>query len=190
MESQHCEEAFVKNSYSNIIQITPACTSNKHLGLLSFNNNVHNCSLGKTGITALKAEGDGATPIGNFKILYGFYRSDRIQLPATLIPMIPITKTMGWCDDAQNASYNQLVTLPNRFSHEKLMRDDRLYDVCLVLDYNIPRNISYLGRNKGSAIFLHITRKQNAPTQGCIAVEPKLMMRLLPSLSSNTIIKI
>lgn len=180
----------MKNSYSKIIQIRPAFTTSKHLGLLSFNNIVHHCSLGKTGITAFKNESDGATPIGNFNILYGFYRNDRIKLPTTGLAMIPITKNMGWCDAPHNANYNQSITLPNRFSHELLMRDDRLYDICLVLDYNIPNSKSYVGKNKGSAIFFHQTSKKNAPTKGCVAIKPELMLQLLPKLNSKTIVKI
>lgn len=181
-------------SYLNIIKInaapTPAQNVEKHLGLLNIQGQTHNCSLGKTGISTLKREGDCATPIGRFKILYGYYRSDRIKLPATGLSMISINNNLGWCDDPQNANYNLPITLPNKHSHELMMREDRLYDICLVMDYNIPNRKSYRGRNKGSAIFFHLTKTKGAPTQGCVAIEPELMLQILPKLNSNTIIDI
>lgn len=184
----------MKKSFLKTIHISTAplssIKSGKHYGLLNSNGQSHNCSLGKSGIKALKNEGDGATPIGVFKILYGFYRSDRIKLPATGLTMIPITKKLGWCDDPQSANYNQTITIPNSYSHETMMRDDRLYDICLVMDYNIPKRDSYIGRNKGSAIFFHLTKSNGAPTRGCIAIEPELMLKFLPYLNSNTLLKI
>lgn len=188
----------MKNPYAKTIQIKPSPIITvgspskiaNHFGLLKLDNKTHNCSIGKAGLTAFKREGDGATPIGYFKILYGFYRSDRIKLPSTGLAMIPISKKIGWCDAPQSANYNQSITIPHQHSHEIMMRDDRLYDICLVLDYNIPKRKSYVGRNKGSAIFFHLTKEKNAPTQGCIAIEPKLMLKILPKLNSTTIIKI
>lgn len=181
-------------SYSNYIKITAAPTRSqnveKHLGLLNIQGNTHNCSLGKTGLNALKREADNATPIGQFKILYGYYRSDRINLPETGLSMIPITKKLGWCDDPKSANYNLPITLPYKHSHEVMMREDRLYDICLVMDYNISNRKSYKGRNKGSAIFFHLTKTKTAPTQGCIAIEPELMLQILPKINSNTIVDI
>lgn len=173
-----------------MIRICSAPSKDKHLGLLSLNNNTHHCSLGKTGITSIKKEGDNATPMGIYKCLYGFYRADRVKLPQTLLPMIPINRKMGWCDAPSSPNYNQLVSLPYAKSCETLMRDDRLYDICLVMNYNFPKHSGYLGRNKGSAIFFHQTKHIGALTQGCIAVEPKLMLQLLPKISTQTIIQI
>lgn len=188
----------MKNAYVKIIQITPSpkiqlggsLKVTKHRGLLKLDNKNYNCSLGKAGLTTLKKEGDGATPIGYFNILYGYYRNDRIKLPATGLTMIPISKNIGWCDAPQCANYNQSVTIPHQHSHEKLMRDDRLYDICLILNYNIPKSKSYVGRNKGSAIFFHITKEKTTPTQGCIAIEPELMMHILARVNSSTIVDI
>jgi L,D-peptidoglycan transpeptidase YkuD (ErfK/YbiS/YcfS/YnhG family) len=64
---------------------------------------------------------------------------------------MPIRADMGWCDAPADANYNRRVRLPFRAKHEKMLRDDRLYDVCIVLDWNIrPRR-----RNGGSAIYMH-----------------------------------
>ena len=39
------------------------------------------CSIGKSGISSLKKEGDLTTPKGTFKLGMLYYRKDRINLP-------------------------------------------------------------------------------------------------------------
>ena len=112
-----------------------------------------------------------------------YFRPDRrragigpVQLPAA-----PIRADLGWCDAPDDANYNRPVRLPFSPSHETMLREDRLYDVCVVLDWNIrPRR-----RGGGSAIFLHIARPGMKPTEGCIAVSPRTMARLLPLLTRH-----
>ncbi|MDJ0612563.1 MAG: L,D-transpeptidase family protein, partial [Rhizobiaceae bacterium] len=134
-----------------------------HSGLLSYADKCIPCSLGRSGVKTTKREGDGATPAGSFQILYGYRRSDRGQTLFSQLPMFPINEDDGWCDDANHPNYNQPVKLPVPNSHEKMMRNDRLYDVCLVLDYNIDP----CAKNLGSAIFFHLTREDHGPTEGC-----------------------
>ncbi len=134
--------------------------------------------IGRTGRAVRKREGDGSTPLGRMRILGGFYRADRLRIPQTALPMVPIRGDMGWCDAPAHACYNRLVRLPFAASHELMCRDDRLYDVCLVLDWNMTER----RRHRGSAIFWHLTHERRRPTEGCIAVEPAAMLRLLPLL--------
>ncbi|MEX3011776.1 L,D-transpeptidase [Hoeflea sp. TYP-13] len=142
--------------------------------------------LGRSGCTAFKAEGDGATPLARMRIAYGFYRADRVSLPQTRLPMIPVRADMGWCDAPDHPSYNRPVRLPFGASHEVLMRNDRLYDICLVLDWNISER----RRHRGSAIFMHLTHPEGKPTEGCIAVSPSAMRRLLPLLRKGTVVQV
>jgi L,D-peptidoglycan transpeptidase YkuD (ErfK/YbiS/YcfS/YnhG family) len=72
---------------------------------------------------------------------------------------------MGWCDDPDSASYNQLVDLPFPGSHEKLWRDDHIYDLIITLGYNDDPVVP----DRGSAIFLHVARPDYSPTEGCVA---------------------
>lgn len=156
------------------------------LGLLGFDGKTYPCALGRSGITTRKREGDGATPAGCFRLLYGFFRKDRLLLPPSPLPMVPIEALDGWCDEPTHPAYNCPVSLPFTASHEKMMRDDRLYDVCIVLDYNIdPRQ-----RGKGSAIFFHLTRSDMGPTEGCVAIDPDVMRKLLPSFGTNTLMQV
>jgi len=140
------------------------------------------CVLGSGGIRAHKQEGDGVTPVGCFEILFGFYRADRIRPVSSQIVLIPIRKNFGWCDDPLSTLYNRFIELPTRWNHERMWRSDSLYDICLVLNQNMhPRK-----RNGGSAIFFHLSSKDNAPTQGCVAITQSRMMKILGRCSAQT----
>jgi len=93
---------------------------------------------------------------------------------------------MGWCDDSRSRSYNQQIKLPNKFGHEKLFRNDNLYDLILVLNYNINPTIKY----KGSAIFIHIAKNSYKKTKGCIALKKEHLIELISKIKTNTKIKI
>lgn len=144
------------------------------------------CALGRAGIRHAKREGDCATPAGSFRLLGGFFRPDKVARQAWRLPLHPIGRGDGWCDDPDSALYNRRVRLPFRAGHEKLWRKDRLYDLVLVLDYNIyPRR-----RYRGSAIFLHCARPDLAPTEGCVALRAGDLRRLLPRLSRDAVLTI
>ena len=144
------------------------------------------CALGRAGISHAKREGDQATPVGELHLLAGFFRADRILRRAWSLPMRPVQPNDGWCDDPQSAVYNRHVTLPCRAGHEKLWRKDHLYDLVIVLDYNNrPRR-----KNRGSAIFLHCARPDFAPTEGCVALRPDDLRRLLPRLAKKAVLTI
>lgn len=143
-------------------------------------------AIGRSGITALKREGDGATPRASMRLIEGFYRSDRMGRPPTALPMRPIRADMGWCDAPFNASYNRLVRLPFGPSHENLMRDDHLYDIVLVIDWNIRERKA----GAGSAIFMHLARPGYQPTEGCIALSRGDMLRLLTLVDRATVVRV
>lgn len=166
----------------NTIHVKKRPNGKIHEGLFSFGDKTIHCCLGRSGITQDKKEGDGATPVGKFRLLYGFYRKDRLQTLESNLEFSPIEKHDGWCDAPGDQNYNALVKLPFKASHEVMTRDDRLYDVCIVLDYNISPAIS----GKGSAIFFHLTSPELKPTEGCIAIDPDEMHALLPLLSDQT----
>jgi L,D-peptidoglycan transpeptidase YkuD (ErfK/YbiS/YcfS/YnhG family) len=137
------------------------------------------CALGRAGISHAKREGDRATPAGAFRLLQGFYRRDRLMRQAWPLPMAGIRPSDGWCDDPDSGCYNRPVKLPCRATCEELWRRDHLYDLLVVLDYNIhPRC-----KSCGSAIFLHCARLNFAPTEGCVALRFEDLRRLLPRLS-------
>jgi L,D-peptidoglycan transpeptidase YkuD (ErfK/YbiS/YcfS/YnhG family) len=134
------------------------------------------CALGRSGITATKREGDGATPAGSFPLRYVMFRADRLARPPTLLEAIPIAPDDGWCDDpADAAHYNRPVRLPHPARHERLWRADALYDLVVALGYNDAPPVPGLG----SAIFLHVARSDYGPTEGCVALAlPHLLFAL------------
>jgi L,D-peptidoglycan transpeptidase YkuD (ErfK/YbiS/YcfS/YnhG family) len=144
------------------------------------------CAIGRGGIRQDKREGDRSTPGGAFRLLAGFFRQDRVLRKAWISPLRPVRPSDGWCDDPESALYNRRVVLPCRASHEKLWRADRLYDLVIILDYNIhPRR-----KNRGSAIFLHCARPDFAPTGGCIALRLDDLRRMLPRLARKPVLTV
>ena len=153
-----------------------------HAGDLTFR-----AALGRSGRTSRKREGDGATPIAGMRLLHGFFRKDQIKSPlGTTLPMMPIDRTMAWCDAPDDANYNRPTRLPFKPSHETMMRGDHLYDICLVMDWNM----SSRSRNRGSAIFFHIAKPGYQPTEGCVAIRRRDMLRLLPLVGPETVVRV
>jgi L,D-peptidoglycan transpeptidase YkuD (ErfK/YbiS/YcfS/YnhG family) len=143
-------------------------------------------ALGRSGITRRKREGDGATPAGELRMVAVLYRADRLARPATGLPIHAIRPDDGWCDDPSDRAYNRQVRLPYPASHERLWRDDHLYDLVVVLDYNLARPVP----GRGSAIFLHLAAPGFAPTAGCIAVTEPAMRCLLARTGPGTVLLI
>ena len=153
---------------------------------LTYNRYKVKCALGKRGIGYKKKEGDLITPKGLYKIKYILYRKDRIKKINSKFKKIAIKKNSGWCDDPQSKEYNKLIKLPSKYSYEKLYKRENIYDVILVLDYNMSPII----KNKGSAIFIHCSFLNNKKTAGCIALKKNDIFFLLKNLSHKTYIKI
>ena len=143
------------------------------------------CAIGKKGIGNKRKEGDLITPIGQFKIKFILYRKDRVKIETKLKKKI-IKKNMGWCDDPKSTHYNKLVKIPFAHKHEKLYRKENIYDIILVLSYNM----SPIKKNKGSAIFIHVSKNNYKKTEGCVAIKKINLIRLIKEINPNTKVKI
>ena len=93
---------------------------------------------------------------------------------------------MGWCDDPKSKKYNQLIKLPSKFNFEKLYRNDDIYDIIFVLNFNT----NPVKKDKGSAIFVHIAKKNYLPTRGCIAIKKNDIKKLAREINRKTLVKI
>ncbi len=144
------------------------------------------CAVGKRGIKKKIKEGDLITPKGSFKIKDIYYRKDKVKNISNKLKKKIIHKNMGWCDDPRSKRYNQLIRYPFKFSSEKLFRSDNLYDIIIVLNFNMRP----IKKNKGSAIFIHVAKKNYEPTKGCVAVKKKELIKITNFLRKKTIIKI
>ncbi|EJF80450.1 L,D-transpeptidase family protein [Bartonella doshiae] len=151
-------------------------------GILCVGHNRFFCALGRAGISAFKREGDGATPLAHMRFLGGFRSNSYRSFPRHLLPLRRIRAQDGWCDASGDANYNRLVRLPYCNSAEKMHREDGLYAIVLVLDWNITER----KMARGSAIFMHLARENYTPTEGCIALARRDMERLLPHINRRT----
>lgn len=167
--------------------ITVRSRSQKHVnGHINFSGRQIPCALGRSGKTVNKREGDGATPIGIWPLLAVYYRADRVTRPTTVLPIRTIKPHHGWCDAPQDRNYNRPVDLPYPASAEHLWRDDHLYDVVIVPDYNITRRV----KGFGSAIFVHLATPTFSPTEGCVALREQDLRWILRTLRPGSKIKI
>ena len=148
-------------------------------GLIAFGRLLP-CAIGRGGVVADKREGDGGTPAGVHRIVGMWHRPDRVAAPA------PWSQPIGlrdlWCDDPAHEAYNTAVRSPFAGSAERLHRADRLYDIVIVLDWNVAARRP----GAGSAIFMHRWRKPGHPTEGCIALDPADLAWLAGRLTLGT----
>lgn len=153
---------------------------------LHCNGRSYRCAIGKNGFSRTKKEGDGTTPIGTFPLRECWYRMDRLEAPRTKLPLRLIRPEDGWCDDPASADYNTHVRLPYEASHEKLFRDEHVYDLIIPLGYNDDPVIA----GKGSAIFMHIAKPGYNGTEGCIALAEADLLEILGDCGPSTTITI
>jgi L,D-peptidoglycan transpeptidase YkuD (ErfK/YbiS/YcfS/YnhG family) len=151
-----------------------------HRGLLRCGSLSLQCALGRSGVTHMKREGDGATPAGRHRVLSLIVRPDR-QRPRSALPAKTLRRNDGWCEDPRHGSYNRPIRLPSSAGHETMWREDRLYDIVGVFDWNMSPRV----RGRGSAIFLHLARKNYGPTAGCIALNCRDLSLLLAAAGAH-----
>ena len=69
--------------------------------------------------------------------------------------------------------------------YEKLFRKDYKYDYLLIIEYNTRK----IKPNKGSAIFIHLTKNFKA-TAGCVALLEKDFLIMVKLINKKSAIKI
>ena len=153
---------------------------------LIYKNYKAKCAIGKRGIGNKRKEGDLITPKGNYKIKFILYRKDRVKKIQSKIKKIVIKKNMGWCNDPRSKDYNKIIKLPTSYTFEKLYKKENIYDIILVLNYNM----NPITKNKGSAIFIHVAKRNYKKTEGCIAIKKIFLLKIIKKLNKNTHIKI
>jgi L,D-peptidoglycan transpeptidase YkuD (ErfK/YbiS/YcfS/YnhG family) len=144
------------------------------------------CALGRSGVTHAKREGDGATPAGRFALRRLWLRPGAGFGRPSHLPQRLTRPHDGWCDDARHPRYNRPVRLPFAAGHERMWREDALYDAVIEIGWNDQPAV----RGRGSAIFLHLARPGYKPTEGCVAVARPHLARLLPLIGPRTRIDI
>jgi L,D-peptidoglycan transpeptidase YkuD (ErfK/YbiS/YcfS/YnhG family) len=159
-----------------------AAAGQRTRGWLTAGGQTIKVALGRGGIRANKREGDGGTPKGTFRPLRLWWRADRHPRPATFLPMRAIGPEDAWCEDPSDRHYNQPVQLNSKRDGDRLRRDDHLYDFIIEIDHNTKPRVA----GRGSAVFLHLARKDFSPTAGCVSLTRGAMMRLVARLGPET----
>ena len=169
------------------VLIVQADSGETSLAWASLGDRRWRCAVGAGGVREDKVEGDAATPAGEYPLRHVYFRNDRLVLPKTVaLPARPIAEHDGWCDDPRSPAYNRLVRVPNEWSHERMWREDGLYDLLVVVGYNDdPPEGEW-----GSAIFLHVAREDYAPTRGCVALARNDLLELVTLLTPATRLRV
>ncbi len=144
------------------------------------------CALGRSGRRVIKREGDGASPIGEWRLVEVLYRADHVLRPRTRLPVRRLWPDSGWCGSVGDRNYNREVCHAYAGSAEKMWRDDQLYDLVVVIAHNrIPRV-----QGAGSAIFMHLARPGYTATEGCVALSEHDLRRVLALATRHTRLRI
>jgi L,D-peptidoglycan transpeptidase YkuD (ErfK/YbiS/YcfS/YnhG family) len=157
-----------------------------HEGRLIWPGGSARAVVGRNGVAANKREGDGATPAGTFPLALVFYRPDRMGPPHSGLLVRALSPRDDWVDDPADHNYNRLVSLPYPAHTEQMWLEDAVYDLLVVIGYNMDPVMPGVG----SAIFLHIARPDFSPTAGCMAVEKDVLVRLMPLLGFGSTITV
>lgn len=169
---------FVQGQFNNKDAILSACSrTNNNKWKPAINSFA--VVVGKNGVAeqGQKKEGDGKTPSGLYFIgeAFGYYSSLGKKLKIDYRYITP-NKRDKFIDDINSEDYNTWVIGPTHASSFEIMRrDDSLYDMGAVIEYNKYPII----KGAGSAIFLHIARPERTGTAGCIAMDKNNLSAIL-----------
>jgi L,D-peptidoglycan transpeptidase YkuD (ErfK/YbiS/YcfS/YnhG family) len=143
------------------------------------------CEIGRGGAVpaADKREGDGATPLGDWRLRTMLLRPGTPVPLGAALPWRWIAIDDGWSDDPADPAYNRPVTHPHPFSAERLWRVDGAYDMIVTLNHN---DLPVAGM--GSAVFLHCF--EGRPTAGCVAVAKADLLALLGRVAADEVLRI
>lgn len=150
-------------------------------GIARLGDRTFDCALGRSGLVALKREGDGGTPTGRFPFRRLLYRADRVARIETRLPARHIERSDGWCDDPSSPDYNKPVRLPYAASHEEMWLESPLYDLVVVIGHNDDPIVP----GAGSAVFLHVAHDDWSPTAGCIAFRREDLLAILAQVTTS-----
>jgi hypothetical protein len=110
-----------------------------------------------------KYEGDKKSPAGVFKLtdIYGYSKDTNFS-----IPYLYASEELICVDESDSLFYNQIIQKRgDEKSFEYMKRKDNQYKLGIVVAHN--KNAT---PNRGSCIFLHIKKSQEASTAGCSAM--------------------
>ena len=161
-------------------------TNKKNLAFLFLKKKKFFCHIGKNGIRKKNREGDMITPKGIYKMKEVYFRYDRLGTIKSKIPKKKIHKNSIWITDPKNQKYNLPSNKPCKYLHEKLSRNDNLYDIVITTTFNTQPTKKF----KGSAIFIHCSNKKTKFTEGCIALKKQDLITILKFITPASLLVI
>jgi L,D-peptidoglycan transpeptidase YkuD (ErfK/YbiS/YcfS/YnhG family) len=86
----------------------------------------------------------------------------------TRMPYIQTTPDDKWIDEPASDNYNCYVRgTTTAHSYENLKINSNEYEYCMVIEYNMHPVV----KGRGSAIFLHLSQKDDPnPSSGCVVI--------------------
>lgn len=133
---------------------------------------------------AIKAEGDGRTPAGVFRI-GGAWGSDAAIRKHAKLPYRQVTSRDLWVEDPASPSYNRHVILPHEPAtpwekKQQMKQNDAAHKLKLFIAHNAPPKVV---QGAGSSIFFHIWRNGGgSPTAGCTTMDEARLRALIASI--------
>lgn len=131
-----------------------------------------------------KTEGDGRAPAGVFRLVSAF--GPMAPPFKTRMPWLRTRPSLVCVDDPRGGAYNRLVDedlapapapdagaaeAPTFRSVERLVRNDGVYDLGLLVDQNGAGDTeARVVPGRGSCVFLHLWKRRGRATQGCTAM--------------------
>jgi L,D-peptidoglycan transpeptidase YkuD (ErfK/YbiS/YcfS/YnhG family) len=141
--------------------------------------------LGRSGLSAHKREGDGATPAGTYRLgstVYGIAPD-----PGVAFAYHRLVCGDWWDEDARSPTYNSFRHVacgarpPFGGPSEALWRISPQYRYFAVIDYNAHPVVP----GRGSAIFLHVSTGRG--TAGCVSLPEARLVQLLRRLRPSAL---
>ncbi|MCX6052594.1 MAG: L,D-transpeptidase family protein [Campylobacterales bacterium] len=138
----------------------------------------------------LKKEGDKKAPAGVFKLskIFGYEKEKKFHMP-----YIYTAQELICVDDVNSSFYNQIILMrgdeggstlgvpqnePKSF--EFMQRNDNQYELGIVVEHN--KNAV---QEKGSCIFMHVSKKKDASTAGCTSMSLDEIKNITSWLNSS-----
>jgi L,D-peptidoglycan transpeptidase YkuD (ErfK/YbiS/YcfS/YnhG family) len=121
-----------------------------------------------------KKEGDVRTPIGVFALKRAFGYAAQ---SATRLTYRQAGDNDIWVDDVTSPDYNCWVRKgeTSAASFEAMKLNDDRYKYGIVVEYNTDPVV----KGAGSAIFIHVRRRENMSTLGCVALSERDILQVL-----------
>lgn len=137
----------------------------------------------------IKAEGDGRSPAGLFRLGAAFGYAAKPP-DGTAVDYVQMTDAWRCVDDPKSKRYNAVFAADkvkgaerDWSSAERMRRKDVLYRWGVLVDHNFLELADKRTRKAravaGSCIFLHVWREPKSPTVGCAAMESDALEELI-----------